>query len=377
MIAVLGGGAGGAASAIELTQQGHEVRLWNRRPSTIQPHLVASAIQSIGLLGVGSTRISWIGTDLAQALSGADLAVVCLPALAHERLADELAAARWAGTLVLNPGHTGGALHFAARYAAAGEDTPPIIEFSTLTYVARKSAEGVVSVTGRVGAVRVALLPSRRPDANRRAQELVTLLWPTARTEADVMATSLSNVNLVLHPPAAILGAAWVEATNGGFLFYHEGTTPAVARVMAQLDAERLAVAAAYGHVLPPLLHEMEALGTVNDLEAIARANATDAAVIRAAVTSGTANAAIVAPESLEHRYYREDFAYGMLPFREFARAASVAVPIANSLYALADAALSGGVGTEGLTLSRLGVDSANIPSVLAAARGRKLKVVV
>ena len=48
----------------------------------------------------------------------------------------------------------------------------------------------------------------------------------------DVLACDLANVNMVLHVPGAVLGAAWVEATRGDFTFYVQGMTPGVARVM-------------------------------------------------------------------------------------------------------------------------------------------------
>ena len=68
---------------------------------------------------------------------------------------------------------------------------------------------------------------------------------------------------MVLHCPGAVLGAAWVEAKRGDFTFYVEGMTAGVARVMAKLDAERQAVAAAFGHALHSLVEEMQAIGTV------------------------------------------------------------------------------------------------------------------
>ena len=79
----------------------------------------------------------------------------------------------------------------------------------------------------------------------------------------DVLACDLANVNMVLHAPGAVLAAAWVEATRGDFTFYVQGMTPGVARVMRALDDERRAVARAFGHDLPSLDAEMQAIGTV------------------------------------------------------------------------------------------------------------------
>jgi opine dehydrogenase len=350
-VAVLGAGAGGAAAAVDLTRRGHSVALWSRSASTLEPFLAARGVHHEGVLGDGFTPLCAITHDLGQALAGADVALVCLPSLAHDAVADALLAAGAELPVVLNPGHTGGALHLSERMGAAA---PPLAELSTLTYVARKPEPGRVRVTGAAGRVRAAHLPGGEA-ALERAREL----YPCAVPERDVIATGLANVNLVLHPPAAVLGVAWVEATGGDFRFYAEATTPAVVRVIAALDAERLAVAEAYGHRLDPLLREMAAIGTV-----AASAAARDD--LRGAIADGEANRAIMAPDSLAHRYYAEDFGYGLLPFCVLAEVAGTAVPTARALLALADTFMPGGVTAGGLGATRLGIAGLDRDEILA-----------
>jgi len=347
-VAILGAGAGGCAAAVELSAAGHAVRLWSRNPATLAPQLAAGGVRHTGVLGDGLTPLGTMTTDLAVALDGAEAAVVCLPALAHEAVADELADAGAELPIVLHPGHTLGAAQLAARFRAAGSAVPPLAELSTLGYVARIGADGAVAVTGRAGRLRGAAF-----GADPAALSLARSLWPSVQAEPDVLATSLANVNLVLHPPAAVLAAAWVEATGGDFGFYSEATTPSVASVMLALDGERLAVARAFGHALDPLLDEMLAIGTVD-----ARPEAPDPAeALRIAVSTGAANAGIRAPSSLDHRYYREDFSYGIVPLLELAALTGVETPVAEALLALADVALGGAAREDGLTLERLGLD--------------------
>lgn len=353
VVAVLGGGAGGAAAVAELVSAGHEVRFWSRGARTLAPFAEAGGVLHEGVLGEGLARPAAITAELSVALRGADVAMVCLPALAHEAVAEALTAERVAVPLVLNPGHTGGALHVAAVFARAGVPPPPLAELSTLTYVARKIAPDRVRVTGRAGRVHAACLPGG--DA---ALAAARALYPQVRPAADVLATGLANVNLVLHPPGAVLSAAWVEATGGAFRFYAEATTPAVARTIAALDGERLAVGVAFGHRLDPLLAEMEAIGTVSR-------GAADRGDLRAAIADGEANRAIMAPDSLSHRYYAEDFGYGVLPFVELAAIAGVAVPVADALLRLADVFVEGGVRGGALTAARLGIAGLDAPGLL------------
>jgi opine dehydrogenase len=326
-VVVIGAGAGGASAVVELTLAGHDVTLWGRSADTVAPFR-ANGVAYEGVFGDGVAVPALVTSNLAEAISGADVAVVTLPTFAHASVARDLASARWGRDrpVVLNPGHTGGALEFTAAYRTVDPAEPPIVAFSTLAYVARKPTPNKVSVTGRAKALRAAALPGAR-----HALPVATALFSSAADTGDVLAGDLANVNMILHPPGAVLGAAWIEATEGDFTFYVQGMTPGVARVMRALDQERLAVAVAYGHVLPNLIEEMQRIGTVP-----AEAPSDDYA---GAVASGEANRRIKAPDSLRHRYYTEDFGHGLVPFLVFAAIAGVATPTASALLALGAAA--------------------------------------
>lgn len=345
-ISVLGAGAGGAAAVAELKLAGHAVTLWNRSADTLAGFLQAGAVGYTGVLGEGLAACERITTDISEATRDSDAAVVCLPTFSHGHVARVLAASDWSTRkpVILNPGHTGGALEFAAAWREIRPDLPPIAEFSTLTYVARKYAAGVVTVTGRARQVRAAALPG-----GASAVELSTRLFPGARPVADVLASSLCNANLVLHPPGAVLASAWVEATQGDFTFYVQGMTPGVARTMKALDGERRAVAAAFGHDIPNLVGEMKCIGTVEDTVA-------DLDDFVAAIAGGKANSRIKAPDSLRHRYYLEDFGHGLLPFLELAGIAGVQTPVARALFTLGQALVGTDFTANGRTARTMGI---------------------
>jgi opine dehydrogenase len=352
-VAILGAGAGGVSAAVDLSQRAHEVRLWNRSPETLQPLRAARGITYSGVLGEGFVAVDVITTDLAAAARNADVLLVCLPSLALGSLAADLVRIRVEETpVVLNAGHTGGALEFAQTFRNVGRTPPPTVEFSTLTYVARKSSPDRVATTGRAKAVRAAALPG-----GSRALQLARELYDCAKPAANVIATSLSNVNIILHPPGAVLGSAWIQATSGDFTFYVQGLTDGVARVMEQLDVERLDVARALGEELTSLFDEMRAIGTIES-------GADRSQGLAAAIRAGDANRSIRAPASLRHRYFHEDFWYGLKPFLAFAAIAKVDTPIARALWTLGETLLgpeapSGGrsaaqMGIEGLTVDQL-----------------------
>lgn len=352
-VLIIGAGSGGMAAVAELTHAGHDVVLWNRSAETLAPLQAGGGVGFTGVLGSGLAVPRLITADLAAGIADVDVAVVVLPTFSHAPVARALAEAGWdAGRpVILNPGHTGGALEFSEAYRVVQRDIPPVAEFSTLTYVARKYSPDVVTITGRARQVRVAALPG-----GQKALEISCNLFPGAVPVSDVLYTDLCNLNMVLHAPGAIHAAAWVEARNGDFTFYVEGMTPGVARVMRELDLERLRVARAFGHDVLCVVDEMKLVGTVD-----AHASSDD---YMTAISSGEANTNIRGPDSLSHRYYREDFGHGILPFLELAKIAAVPTPVAESLYKLAgvlcgvDFAAFGRtakvMGIEGLTRTQL-----------------------
>jgi opine dehydrogenase len=358
-VTVVGAGAGGAAAVAEFTQAGHEVRLWNRSAETLSAFQRAGGVEYEGVLGTGIARPAAITTDLRAALAGTDAVVCALPTFSHAPVARLLAANGLPASVpvILNPGHTGGALEFRTTYRDTGKPVPPIAELSTLTYVARKYAPQRVTITGHAKAVRAACLAG-----GAAALEAARSLYRSATPVRDVLETGLANVNMVLHPPGAVLAAAWVEARAGDFTFYVDAMTPGVARVMKALDDERRGVGRAFGLDLPNLIEEMQRIGTVD-------ASVSDTEHFARAIAGGEANSRIKAPGSLEHRYYLEDFAHGLLPFIEFARIANVAVPTANALFALAGTLVGVRYEDKGRTAKAMGIEGLDRQALLAAVR--------
>lgn len=358
VVAVLGAGAGGLSCSVELTQAGHDVRLWNRNPRTLEKYGENRSVPYEGVLGEGTASLASVTTDLREALRGAEVVVVCLPALAHAALFTDLTDAACVVPILLNPGHTGGALRARATFLSRGVALPPIVEFSTLTYVARIRPEGGVRITCRARQVRVAALPG-----GESAVAIARELFPGVLEMPDVLATSLSNVNLALHPPGAILAAAWVEASGQEFTFYVDAMTPGVARVIVLLDGERRSVARRFGHDLPSLTEEMALIGTV----------AGDAVTgdVGVAIRGGEANRWIKAPDSLDHRYYQEDLPYALTPFIALADIGDVAVPTARALLTIGSGLLARDLVATGLSAEALGIADLGFNGLMELVRHR------
>ena len=84
----------------------------------------------------------------------------------------------------------------------------------------------------------------------------------------------------------------------------------------------------------------------------------------------GEANRAIKAPDSLSHRYYAEDFGYGLVPLLELARIGDVEAPYAAALVEVASVLRGEDVRVTGLTAERLGISGLDRDGLLTRVRG-------
>ena len=126
-VAVVGGGAGGAAAVAELVAAGHEVRFWSRSAETLAPFQAQGGVAYEGVLGEGLARPKLMTSDFAAAIE-ARRRHPGLPADLRPSAALRLrlrARARACRSCSI-PGHTGGALEFhhafhSARRSAAAD----------------------------------------------------------------------------------------------------------------------------------------------------------------------------------------------------------------------------------------------------------------
>jgi opine dehydrogenase len=219
-------------------------------------------------------------------------------------------------------------------------------ETVSLTYVTRMEGSGLVNIYSTIKRLRFAALPGSQTDA---LFALIKPLYPEIVQATSVLETGLSNLNAVFHPPGMIMNAGWIQHTKGDFLFYGEGFTPAIGRVTAAVDAERMAVARALGVPAISFLDFFHEAGLTT------RA-ARDSGDISRACRESEPNRTIKSPSSLDHRYVHEDVGHGLVPMAALAGLAGIATPTIAALIELAGLAVEIDYRREGLTLERLGL---------------------
>lgn len=356
-VAVLGAGNGGLAAVADLVRRGHDVTLWNRSGANLDEIGQRGGVTYTGTLGDGFAPVRRVTTAMEEAVNGVDVVLVCLPAPAHEEVARALAPhLRPAHAVVLNPGGLLGSLAVAHHLRAAGyTDLLRIGETATLSYICRKDGPASVIISSLATDLPFASLPGRSStDLAARLRDVLPMLRP----EAHILAAGVASINTVLHPPGMILGAAWIEHTSGDFAYYADTAVPSVARLMAAIDRERLAVARAWGIPADPFLDIFARIGSTSR-EAAATGD------FRMALEDSGPNRMIRAPRSLDDRYMHEDIPFGVVPLADLGRAVDIRTPVLDAIVAIASTITDRNYRQEGRTLAGIGLGGASIESVL------------
>ncbi len=355
-VAILGAGHGGCAAAADLTARGYEVRLHARREESLAPLRDQGGIQAAGVQD-GLFPVHLLTTDIGDAVSGADIIMLVVPSVAHGFYAEALAPLLTPDMPVfVNPGHTGGALHFVSELRRAGyTNSVKTCETVTLTYICRKTGPAAVDIFSYTKKLKFAAFPGKHAQ---EMFDLVKPLYPEITLVTSVLETALTNINAVFHAPGMLMNAGWIEDTGGDFLFYREGITPAVGRVIAELDAERMAVAKALGVPTASFLENFYQAG-LTTLEA------KESGDISRACVESEPNWKIKSPSSLDHRYIHEDVGYGLVPFAGFGRLAGVPTPTIDGIIHLTSEMMGIPYATDGLTLEAMGLGGLDAEGVL------------
>ena len=345
-ITVLGAGAGGTAVAFDCASHGHEVRLFDfdQFPDNIAAIAEQRGIHAEGDIA-GFGQIAYAGHDIDEALQGAELIYVVGPAYSTEPFGASVAGKLNPGqTVIVSPSSCGGALAFKrAAGLALNDGAIRVAETSTLHYAVRLTEPGRIRVFLKLKAGNLlAALPGRH---TADILKLIADVYPSMEAAESVLQTSLQNANPIIHPAVTLSNAARIEMTGGDFLFYEEGVSDSVGRLIEALDKERIAIGNKLGiSVLP-------------DPEIGMR----QGYMLDASYGSGYREApgfkGIGAQPQLNHRYLNEDVGYGLVFLSELGHQVGVATPGIDAVINVASIVMARDYRSEGLrTPESLGI---------------------
>ena len=348
-VAVVGGGNAGHAVAGDLALSGACVRLLEhpREADRIAQTARRGEVRLSGAHGEAIANLDGAGTDVATLLRGAQLVLVAVPAFAHRTFADLTAPHIEPGaTVVLFTGGFG-ALEWRRAALACGRPLDFVLaETNTLPYAARLTEPGAVRILGRAPHVVAAAFPGTHGDDVRAA---LGPFYPHTTFARDLLEPALRNVNGVIHPPAMLLNVRTMEAAGPHpWYVWRDGITLSVARLIEAVDAERRALAAAFGLGVPNCLEEQRLLGYGGGRD------------IRESLSQSPLLAEIEGPRSLSHRFFAEDVPYFLAPWLELAQLAGTDARAIGAVVDLACTICSRDWRGERRSLAGLGVEVAD-----------------
>jgi len=356
---VLGAGHGGLAMAGHLALMGFEVRLYNRSAERLEPIKAMGGIAVEGAVE-GFGKIAVATTDPAEAVRGAQVLMVVVPATGHRCIAAAVAPHLVDGqVVVLNPGRTFGALEFRQVLTHHGVNANVIVaEAQTFIYASRAINPGQARIFRIKNSIPVASIKAYRiPEVLR----LVRHAYPQFVPGDNIFKTSFDNIGAVFHPALAVLNAGWIE-DDAEFQFYIQGCTPSVCRVLEQLDAERVAIAEAVG---------FRAMTARQWLYFAYEASGRD---LHEAMHANPGYRGIMAPTTLHMRYLTEDVPTSLVPMASLGEMLGVPAPTINAVIDMAETLLGMDFRKEGRTVERMGIQGMSVRELRLLAIGEEEK---
>ena len=344
--AIIGGGNGGQAMAGHLASMGEEVRLYDVVPATVDALNAKGGVQlkhAVEAFG----KLQFATTDMAEAMEGANNIIVVLPSLYHESIAEKMIPNLKDGMVVFfHPEASCGALAFRKKMKDMGCKADVVVGAAcTLLYSARITEPGVVYIFGVKEEVSAAALPA---SDNEKLQNALHPQMHWFKMIQNVLATSLDNINAMLHPAPMLLNTSRIEADPFvPFQYYHEGFTPSIGKFVETMDLERIAIAKAYGIEQRTIAHEF------NDMYPYTEP---DTPLYRQC-NLNPGYEGIMCGNTLRTRYVLEDIPYSLVALRALAQVAGVETPCMDAIITLGNVILSD-VMEEGRTKEALGIDS-------------------
>ncbi len=296
-VSILGAGSAAFGATAHLATMGHDPMLWS--PSGRSTEALAGGEALLATGAIEAACRPRIARSAEHAVAEAEAVLLAMPAYAHRMAFDAVAPHLRDGQTVIVSSHASfGALYLARVLDARGVRLPIVAWGTTLT-TGRKVSATEVAVNSVRSKIDLASVPG---DATAAGLALCALLFGDRFVVRDgLLAIALSNLNPQNHLAIALFNLTRME--RGERWGQAEHVTPAVGRVMEALDAERLAIARAFGLGVRTI-QEHYALSYQLPVGSIAEMNAE---------LHGRGQGGF-GPATLETRYVLEDAPYGLWP---------------------------------------------------------------
>lgn len=359
VFAVLGAGNGGFVTAADLSLRGYEVHLFElpEFSATLEPVIEKGGIALRGVAGEGLASPEVVTSDIAEALQGADIVLVIVPSFGHKSMAQLCAPHLTSGDIVvLIPGNFGGALEFRQTLLAHGSPEDVVVaETTSLMYAAKKEGENGIWARGLKQYLPLAALPAHKTD---EVLGLLKTVYPQFEAAANVMETSLGNLNPIVHPPAMLTNVGFIESERiAQWHFYKDGYTQGAGNIAEAMDQERLSLVRAFR------LPEVSAVAT---LERFYGHQGINGHSLFKVFSDSPVHGAAMGPKTSQSRMLSEDIPFGLVPYSSLAQMLEIPTPTMDAAVTMASVINQTDYRAQGRTVDSLGLAGMSVQEILA-----------
>jgi opine dehydrogenase len=344
-IAVLGGGSGAHAMAADLTLKGLEVNMCEA-PEFKESFSTTLEQQEICLIDAWgeerTVKLGMVTTDFEQAIKGVDYIMMTIPAMGHKRFFSSIMPYVKDGQTIVMWSGNYSALLLANMLRERGiKRDITLAEGHTLPWGCRLEAPARIRIFVEATKLLLSAFPAK--NTGRVINDLKHI-YPVVPGE-NVIATSLNNLNPIVHPVGAILNAGWIDTLGRDFHFYKHGTTLSIARAIKAVYEEVARVGEAIGIKL--LEYPEESFWLKSTIMSV---------YFKAPFNKEGTVANMAEPSSMKSRFIAEDVPYGLVPVAQLAHKFNVGIPIIDATIKLASVINQTDYYNEGRSLEELGI---------------------
>lgn len=367
-VAVLGGGACAQTFAADLTLAGHKVCLYELpefAPKSLGEVLETHKIELRGAQSnfkwfrrAGVADVDVITTDASEALRGAGLVLVTVPASGHRPFFEKMIPCLEDGQVISIFPDNFGSLLLREMMREKGCDVDILIGgWSSMPYGTRKIRPGVVDCIVRTRELLCDALPSRDGDKFFKTMKELPAFDGTIKLKRGdtVIGVGISNPNPVVHVPGSVLNVGAMEVSEmegtlgipkGKYSMYKYGMSPSVSRVQLAFYQEERKIADAMGIKIVEYTDEQFFWkGSVMGVEYWAP-------------FVDVILPPVVGPLSIKDRYFTEDISVGCVVRYHLAKKFGVEVPIIESMIRLGSVICKRDFLKEGRSLREMGIEN-------------------
>lgn len=353
-IAIVGSGNGAITAAVDMVDQGHDVKLYCRNQSInkFDPAIKKGGFDYNCEGEERFVKFTDISDDMSYVLKDAEIIQVIIPSSYIEYYADVMAEHVTDDQIIFfNMAAAMGSLRFMNVLEDRQIDTnPSFAEANTLTYGTRVDFEqAYVDLSLKVRRVFFSTL--ERNQLND-IYDKMSQVYPYLVKEESLIKTNLENGNPEVHPGPTLLNVGRIDYA-GEFSLYKEGITKHTVRLLHAIELERLNLGRKLGFELSTAKESRIQRGYLErDKE--------DEPLNRLFNTSPVFSQ-IPGPNHVKSRYLTEDIAYGLVLWSSLGRVIDVPTPNIDAVIMIASTILERDFFEEGLTIEEVGIDKLDL----------------